>query len=165
MQYPRYSAVFALLMCVALAVPAFAAPAFTGLVTYVADGDTLIVRTKDKKQVRVRLYGIDCPEHGQAFGNRARQATTGLVHGKTVTVHPLDVDNLGRTVAIVESPEIVLQATLLATGMAWVYPRYCKLQAICDEYRRLEEGARAERRGLWRDKKPVPPWEWRRRTQ
>ena len=165
MQYSRYSAALVLLICLALAAPAFAAPAFTGLAISVADGDTLTVLTKDKRQVKVRLYGIDCPERGQAFGNRARQATTGLVQGKTVTVRPLDVDEIGRTVAIVESPEIVLQATLLATGMAWVYPRYCKLQAICDEYRRLEAGARAERRGLWRDKAPVPPWEWRRSKQ
>jgi endonuclease YncB( thermonuclease family) len=29
-------------------------------------------------------------------------------------------------------------------------------------YARAEEKARAERRGLWRDPKPVPPWEFRR---
>lgn len=27
----------------------------------------------------------------------------------------------------------------------------------------LEKRARAERRGLWADADPVPPWEWRRR--
>jgi len=30
-------------------------------------------------------------------------------------------------------------------------------------YEAAEDSARAERRGLWVDPDPVPPWEWRRR--
>ena len=29
----------------------------------------------------------------------------------------------------------------------------------------IEEEARAARLGLWRDEKPVPPWEWRKSTR
>jgi endonuclease YncB( thermonuclease family) len=29
-------------------------------------------------------------------------------------------------------------------------------------YRDEEESAKARRVGLWKDAKPVPPWEWRR---
>src|SRR5262249_24947428 len=35
---------------------------------------------------RIRLNGIDCPEKGQAYGNRAKQATSELVFGKQVTL-------------------------------------------------------------------------------
>ncbi len=43
------------------AVTAFAYPAKCVKVT---DGDTIHVLTADKKQVKIRLYGIDAPEKG-----------------------------------------------------------------------------------------------------
>ena len=48
--------------------------AFSGKVIGIADGDTITL-LRDKKQVRIRLYGIDTPERGQAFGKRARPST------------------------------------------------------------------------------------------
>ena len=53
--------------------------------------------------MRIRLYGIDCPESKQAFGNRARQATANAVHGKDVIVRPMDKDRYGRLVGIVSA--------------------------------------------------------------
>jgi len=50
------------------------------------------------KGERIRLHGIDCPEKRQAFGNRAKQFTSKLVFGETVTVQPVDRDRYGRTV-------------------------------------------------------------------
>ncbi len=70
---------------------------FTGRVVGVADGDTITVLHKGKGE-RIRLHGIDCPEKRQAFGKRAKQFTSTLVSGKTVTVHVLDRDRYGRTV-------------------------------------------------------------------
>jgi len=51
----------------------------------VKDGDTLEVM-KEGVAVRVRLYGIDCPEKGQAFGERAKKFASDLAFGKTVKV-------------------------------------------------------------------------------
>ncbi len=70
---------------------------FTGRVVGVADGDTITVLHKGKGE-RIQLHGIDCPEKRQAFGKRAKQFTSTLVFGKTVTVHVLDRDRYGRTV-------------------------------------------------------------------
>ena len=39
--------------------------AWSAKVVGVADGDTITV-LRDKEQVKIRLYGIDCPEGGQA---------------------------------------------------------------------------------------------------
>jgi hypothetical protein len=58
---------------------------FSGKVVGVQDGDTLEVM-KERVAVRVRLHGIDCPEKGQAFGQRAKQFASELAFGKTVRV-------------------------------------------------------------------------------
>ena len=52
--------------------------AITGPVVPVLDGDTIEVLHNIYPE-RVRLSGIDCPEHGQAFGHRAKQAASALV--------------------------------------------------------------------------------------
>ena len=44
-----------------------------GKVIGVSDGDTIKILV-DKKQVTVRLEGIDSPESKQSFGNRSKQA-------------------------------------------------------------------------------------------
>src|SRR5207247_10694465 len=67
---------------------------FTGKVVGVTDGDTITVLHNGKGE-RVRLHGIDCPEKGQAFGQRAKQFTSALAFGKEVTVTVLDSDRYG----------------------------------------------------------------------
>ncbi len=42
--------------------------------------------------------------------------------------------------------------------MARVYDRYVTDKSLYA----VQEEAKAERRGLWHDDKPVPPWEWRK---
>ena len=63
-----------------------------GKVVAVQDGDTFTLLTDDQLQYKVRLYGIDAPEGGQAFGNRAKQALSNLIYLKRVTVYKKDVD-------------------------------------------------------------------------
>lgn len=46
---------------------------FTGNVIGVLDGDTIEV-LHNLHPERIRLSGIDCPEKGQAFGQKAKQA-------------------------------------------------------------------------------------------
>jgi endonuclease YncB( thermonuclease family) len=143
--------------------PALAASSsFTARVVSVADGDAITVLTTDNRQVKVRLYGINCPERRQPYGNRARQATSEAIHGKEVNVHPMDTDRYGRTVAIVAAPgREMLNSWLVKSGLAWVYERYCKAADPCDRLRELEREARAGKVGLWRDKAPVEPEEAR----
>jgi len=160
----RLIALTFLLCLILVGSSAAASSQFAGRVIAVADGDTITVLTADKQQVKIRLYGIDCPESKQAFGNRARQATSNAVYGKDVMVEPVEIDRYGRTVGIVFTPGgDDLNTILLREGMAWVYTQFCKKNDVCGPYRELETAARNEKRGLWADKAPVPPWEWRRR--
>ncbi len=111
---------------------------------------------------RIRLHGIDCPEKRQAFGKRAKQFTSTLVFGNTVTVQVLDRDRYGRTVGVVLLPDgRSLNHELVRAGLAWMYRRYTNDQSLSD----LEEEARVARRGLWADPHAVPPWEWRMVSQ
>jgi len=43
----------------------------------IADADTITALTEDKQQVRIRLYGIDAPDSGQAYGNKDTKCVTG----------------------------------------------------------------------------------------
>jgi endonuclease YncB( thermonuclease family) len=98
-------------------------------VVSVTDGDTITV-LRDKKQLRIRLYGIDTPEKGQAFGNKAKQFTSKMVFGKVVEVEVMDTDRYGRTVALVGVNKQILKEELLKAGYAWVYYQYCH-EIIC----------------------------------
>jgi len=76
--------------------------AWSGEVAGIADGDTItVLNSKTLKDVKIRLYGIDAPERGQAFSRRAKQFTSKLVYGKVVEVKVMDADRYGRTVAII----------------------------------------------------------------
>jgi len=130
---------------------------FSGRVVGISDGDTIKVMHNGRAE-RIRLNGIDCPERGQPFGTRAKQFTSEMVFGKTVTLHVTDMDRYGRTVADVILPEgRVLNRELVAAGLAWWYRQYSQDKSLGQ----LEAEARAARRGLWADPEPIPPWAWR----
>ena len=48
---------------------------------------------------RIRLSGIDCPERGQAFGARAKQALSALVFGRDVILQTHGQDKYGCALA------------------------------------------------------------------
>ena len=52
-------------------------------------------------------------------------------------------------------------ARMISEGMAWYYRQY----GWTDSLARLEEEARSEKRGLWADPNPQPPWEWRKENR
>ena len=118
---------------------------FSGKVVGVSDGDTITVLAKGKPE-RIRLHGIDCPEKRQAFGKRAKQATSRLVYGKTVTVRDLGQDRYGRTVGEVMLPDgRSLNHELVKAGYAW----WCRRYAPEDEtLKQLEQEARGGEAGV-----------------
>jgi endonuclease YncB( thermonuclease family) len=126
-------------------------------VVSVHDGDTLRAIDEGKVEQRIRLAGIDAPERGQPFGNVARERLAALTMGKAVAVDVEDVDRYGRTVARLEADGLDVCRQMVADGLAWHFTRYSDDQRLAA----AEREARAERRGLWRDPAPVPPWEWR----
>jgi micrococcal nuclease len=151
-----------LLTCSILFLLPYAAFAdFSGAIVSVLDGDTIDVFHNGHPE-RIRLNGIDCPEKGQAFGQKAKQFTSTLVHGKEVTIRVLRKDRHGRTVAEVLLPDGTnVSRELLRAGLAWWYRQYSKDVSLGA----LEQEARQAKRGLWADLNPIPPWEIRHPKQ
>jgi micrococcal nuclease len=131
-----------------------------GRVVSIADGDTLAVLRADRTQVKIRLHGIDSPETGQDFGNRAKEAAAAMAFGKDVIIRPVDRDKYGRTVAEVILPDgRSMNHELVRDGWAWWYREYAPKDR---ELERLESEAKSANRGLWSQPNPVAPWEWRK---
>ena len=138
--------------------------AWSGKVVGIADGDTITVLREGKQQVKIRLYGIDCPERGQAFSRKAKQFNSKMVFGKVVEVERVDIDRYGRTVALVTVFQRLVNEELVNAGFAWVYTRYCD-RPICERWKVLEYEAREAKRGLWADPNAIPPWEFRKKRR
>ena len=55
-----------------------------------------------------------------------------------------------------------LSRELVKAGACWWYRQYAPDDEMLAD---LEAEAKADKRGLWVDMEPVPPWEWRRKLR
>ena len=133
-----------------------------GKVVHIADGDTLTVLDADKMQHKIRLSGIDAPEKSQAFGTRAKEALAEKVHEKTVRVAWKEKDRYGRIVGDVHLGDRDVNLEMVREGWAWWYRTYAPKSKTLEQ---AEADAKREKRGLWRDKDPEPPWEYRKKER
>jgi endonuclease YncB( thermonuclease family) len=124
----------------------------------VVDGDTLHAAVRGMGDMRVRLEGIDCPEPGQPFSQVARSFTRAFAFDRDVTLTVIDVDRFGRLVARLTSGGRDLSLALVKAGLAWHYTDYSSDRLLAA----AEQDARANRRGMWVDGSPTPPWVKRR---
>ena len=132
---------------------------FSGQVVSVLDGDTIEVLHNHRPE-RIRLSSIDCPEKGQAYGQKAKQAASALVFGKEVTLQTYGKDKYERTLADVLLPDgINVNHALVKEGWCWWYRKYAPGNS---ELEKLEQSAREAKKGLWQDPVPVPPWVYRK---
>lgn len=135
------------------------APAPPGTVVSVHDGDTVSVR-REHDTVRVRLACVDAPERGQPFATRARRELEALVLGRQVRLDVIDRDRYGRLVARLVDGTTDINLAMVERGLAWHYRHHCPDDTVLA---RAEAEARRARRGLWHDRDPLPPWQFRRR--
>jgi len=123
----------------------------------ISDGDTITILTQQRKQVKVRLYGIDAPEKKQPYGQKSRQFLASLIAGQIVEVEPKGKDRYKRTLGIIYYKGQDINAQMVLNGYAWAYVKYSRMYV---DHERL---AREKKRGLWQSSNPTPPWVWRRR--
>ena len=145
-----------------VAVPAHCADVFEAEVIGIADGDTLTVLRRDAGQtperLRVRLAEIDAPEKAQPFGQQSKQALAALCFRQRASLAVKGVDRYQRLIAQVSCQGVDANRLQVQNGMAWVYEAYNNDRTLVSQ----QVIAREQRRGLWQDSAPVPPWQWRR---
>ena len=133
-------------------------------VARVVDGDTYDLVTGGQA-LRIRLLGVDAPEHDQAFGQQATDSVTALLLGKLVRVQRVKTDLYGRTLGHLYLPspitrrEVAVDSVLVVRGWAWAFdpehPHALREPQMA--------AALAARRGLWKCglDSTVPPKVWR----
>lgn len=133
-----------------------------GDVVKISDGDTFTLLVNGNEQVRVRIDGIDAPEKGQAFGNRAKEYLSGLIWGESITVRVSKTDRYGRSIGKVSTPTIDdVGLEMIKAGYAWQYRDYNDDKS----YTTAENNARKLLKGLWQDRNPIRPQDFRKRKR
>lgn len=126
----------------------------------IIDGDTFHGLTENNEDIKFRLYGIDAPEKNQAFGTKAKQYLSDLIFGQTVGIKiQKKNDRYGRPVVWAYTAKgLDVSSEMLKAGMAWHY----KLFDSTPEYAKQETEAKKAELGLWADKNPVAPWNFKK---
>jgi endonuclease YncB( thermonuclease family) len=125
----------------------------------VVDGDTLEVDGE-----KVRLYGIDAPEAGQACtkrgggtwpcGKAAIGAVERIVAAGELACDDRGRDDFGRTLAVCTAGGAELNRALVDDGFAWSFRRYSH------DYDEAEDAAHARGVGIWQAE-TEPAWQYR----
>lgn len=151
------------LMVVILCLLPLSAQAFPATVTKIADGDTFTVMVKGEKQ-RIRIFGIDAPEHDQPYGSKAKADLSALILDKVVDIEPPPGQSrfpksYDRIVGMATIAGTDVGWTMISLGDAWAYDEFSPPAS----YDTAEAQAIKSHAGLWANGNPVAPWAWRHR--
>ena len=131
-------------------------------VTRIIDGDTFeAISLNDKIELSYRIYAIDAPEKKQPYEIQSKQYLYDLINDKVVNLKiQKKRDGFGRPVVwVYTQDEKDISAEMLKAGMAWHFKKY----DTSKEYEDLENTAKINRIGLWEEKKPVAPWDYKKK--
>ena len=148
-----------LLLILLLCTPTFASDLIQGEVTKVIDGDTITVKTK-KREIKVRLYGIDAPEKKQDYGKESTKLLSKLIGDQLIKVYVVNKDRYGRLIGKIFFKGEYINLTMVKEGAAWHYKQYSKDVELAI----AEDWARQEHDGLWQKENPTAPWNYRHGT-
>jgi endonuclease YncB( thermonuclease family) len=136
----------------------FAENELTGKVVSVIDGNTVELVTAESESYKILLFGIDSPELGQEYGDKAHQLLQKMILDKKVNVKIQGKDRWGNRLGIVLIEGILdPRVELLQAGLAWTAEK-----DPIQELESIKEKAREKGKGLWKEKDPTPPWTYRR---
>lgn len=129
-----------------------------GQVVYIWDGDTIDLRDAYGTKHRIRLSEIDAPESDQVHGDESKRALEKRIGGQKVLVKvQKEKERYGRLVGHIYREGENINYWMVESGNAWQYKRYSKSQELAA----LEQKAREKRLGLWENRNPIAPWNYR----
>ena len=129
-----------------------------GKIIHISDGDTVHLLTDNKEKIKIRLNDIDAPESKQAFGNKSKENLKNYIYQKNVVVEYKNKDKYKRVLGTIYYQNRDINLQQVKNGYAWVYKKYSKNPI----YFKAEQDARINKIGLWSDKNPIEPWEFRK---
>lgn len=168
------------LVFLAWSAPPAAADTMDGVVFAVIDGDTVLFKPdhyhpSSRAFLKVRLAGIDAPEHDQPHGDAATEALKARVLKRRAQLEIVATDVYGRKVGRLTVDAQSVNAEMVRRGLAWAYDSTrASVRSGAESFRAstrggdrngmsaLQREARRERVGLWQDAEPTSPWVWRK---
>jgi endonuclease YncB( thermonuclease family) len=135
-----------------------------GTVKEISDGDTFTIICL-KRPLKIRLMAIAAPELDQAYGDVAKQHLQDLISDKFVSVEYSSLGLNGLIIGKVTWNEMDVGAQMVRDGVAWYDKSFDNRLTDIERqiYAHNESAARDEKRGLWQDKSPIAPWEFKQR--
>ncbi len=120
------------------------------VVNRVVDGDTIELDTGEK----VRFLLVNTPESTtkhECFGEEAKEFTRALLEGQTVYLEydQKCTEKYGRLLAYICFNGTMVNKTLIERGYADFYPYDNTPYKYREEFKELEEGAKAAKAGKW----------------
>ncbi len=132
-----------------------------GEIIRIVDGDTAELLYNGELPLMIRFEHIDAPEKrgSQPYGNKAKTILSDLCFGHEVTlITDGEFDMGGRIIGeLINEDGINVNKEMVRLGYAWHFKKYSEDIS----YDVLEKEARRNRRGLWQDANPIPPWDFR----
>ncbi len=119
-----------------------------GRVVKIVDGDTYDLLTSENQVLRIRMNGIDAPEKGQPFGQKAKEYLGQLCFKQKIRIQWYSKDRNGRYIADSYLPDgRSLSLEMIRAGYAWHFKKYSSDKVLSD----AEIKARQNKAGLWTD--------------
>ena len=136
--------------------------------TRIIDGDTVEVMVRRgllrrEKGERIRLYGIDAPESSQKGGRDSTRHLRKITRSdKKIWLESSGTDQYGRTIGLIYGRDGRANSynyQMVAEGQA-----HCYMLDGFDQprFREAEQEARRKRKGVWKQKNPTYPWDYRK---
>ncbi|HSS19485.1 MAG TPA: thermonuclease family protein [Pyrinomonadaceae bacterium] len=138
------------------------AASLQGKVSEVIDGENFIMVSQTHR-LRVSLVATAAPAPSQSYSDVARKHLSDLILNKIVAVRYTGFQD-GHLAGQVQCADMDVNAQMIRDGVAWYNSSEGMNLTDVERniYQASQEAARNEHRGLWQDRAPTSPWEYRK---